>query len=114
MIITHTSLHTTHNFEVVEKIPAGFFVWNIGRNAPEGYIAIAEMAHPTADVINPDTLKVIKLNADEITKIDNAAGYGIKTLKEAQKAIASKRSGRMAERKRALALATIAIFERIS
>ena len=113
MTITHTA-HRTHTYEVVEKIPAGFFVWNIGRNAPAGYIPIAELADGETHTINPDTLKAIKLNDDEITKLDNAASYGITTLKEAQKAIASKRSGRMADRKRALALAAIAVFERIS
>lgn len=113
MIITHTSCNTTHSYEVVEKIPAGFFVWNIGRNAPAGYIAIAEQGDEEY-TINPDTLKAIKLNDDEITKLDNAASYGITNLEKAKKAIASKRSGRMADRKRVVALAVIEIFERIS
>ncbi len=112
MIITHTA-HNTRNYEVVEKIPTGFFVWNIGRNAPAGYIAIAEQGDEE-NTINPDTLKAIKLNDDEITKIDNAASYGITTLEKAKKAIASKRIGKMADRKRVLALAVIEIFERIS
>lgn len=30
--IESKTMFNTHRFEVVEKIPSGFFVWNIGDN----------------------------------------------------------------------------------
>ena len=87
-------------FEIVDKIPTGFFVWNIGDN----------MGHE----INARTLKAIKLSMEEVQLLRKAAGYGVNSKETAEKALRSKRKGRMSDIKRVHAEKTIDIFNRIS
>ena len=109
---------TTHIFEIVEKIPKSFFVWNIGENmGSDEYIPIATDLRPGVKDdyrINPASLKAIKLNPEEVKALRKAAGYGINSKDTAEKALKSKRTGRMADRKRKEAEATIEIFNRIT
>jgi len=109
---------TTHIFEIVEKIPKSFFVWNIGENmGSDEYIPIATDLRPGVKDdyrINPASLKAIKLNPEEVKALRKAAGYGINSKDSAEKALKSKRAGRMADRKRKEAEATIEIFNRIT
>ena len=104
-------------FEIVEKIPVGFFVWNIGENmGTHEYIPVCEDLHPEDKddySINPATLKAVKVAPDEWEKLDKAANWGIGNLKQAEKALKSKRRGYTSERKRAAAELTIDIFRRI-
>ena len=45
--IISESPFNTHTFEIVEKIPAGFYVWNIGKNmGSDEYIPLAEDLNP--------------------------------------------------------------------
>ena len=49
-------------FEIVEKIPAGFFVWNIGDNmGHDEYIPICKDLHKEDFEIDTTDLKAIKL-----------------------------------------------------
>ena len=90
---TSTLCEKTDIFEIVEKIPVDFFVWNIGENM--------------------GTLKDVKVTPDEWEKLDKAASWGVGNLKQAEKALKSKRKGYTADRKRAAAKLTIEIFRRI-
>ena len=105
-------------FEIVEKIPAGFFVWNIGENmGTDEYIPICEDLHPEdkdSYEINPSTLKAIKLSREEIETLREAAHIGIVSKKTAEKALKSKRRGYWSDRKRKAANATIEIFNKIT
>lgn len=53
-----------HNeFEVVEIVPAHYFIWNIGKNMVDGYLPMCEWLNPANKQdfsINTDTLKAIK------------------------------------------------------
>ena len=104
-------------FEIVEKIPVGFFVWNIGENmGTHEYIPVCEDLHPEDKddySINPATLKAVKVSPDEWEKLDKAANWGVGNLKQAEKALKSKRHGYTSDRKRAAAELTIEIFRRI-
>ena len=104
-------------FEIVEKIPVGFFVWNIGENmGTHEYIPVCEDLHPEDKDdynINPATLKAVKVSPEEWEKLDKAANWGVGNLKQAEKAIKSKRKGYTSDRKRAAAELTIEIFRRI-
>ena len=64
-------------FEIVEKIPAGFFVWNIGDNMGlDEYIPICKDLHPgDKDNFEIDTasLKAIKLPINEVKALRQAA-----------------------------------------
>ncbi len=105
-------------YEVVGKIPSGFFVWNIGGNmGDDEYIPICEDLHPGDKdnfEINPDTIKAIKLSVEEVKALRKAASVGINSKKAAEKALKSKRRGYWSDRKRSEAEKTIDIFERIT
>lgn len=106
-----------HVFEIVEKIPAGFFVWNIGENmGTHEYIPLCEDLHPENKddySINPETLKAVKVSPDEWEKLNKAASVGVGNLKAAEKALKNKRRGYWSDRKRAAAELAISIFCRI-
>ena len=105
-------------FEIVEKIPAGFFVWNIGDNMGlDEYIPICEDLHPEDKdnyEINTSTLKAIRLSLEDVEALRKAAHVGIVSKKTAEKALKSKRRGYWSDRKRAEAENTIDIFKRIT
>lgn len=116
--IISTSLWNTSVFEIAEKIPSNYLVWNIGENmGTDCYIPICQMLHPENKEdfsINQDTLKAVKVTPEEFKKLQKAASYGVSNLKAAEKALKSKRRGYMSDRKRALATLTIDIFKRIT
>lgn len=106
-----------HVFEIVEKIPAGFFIWNIGENmGTHEYIPLCEDLYPGNKddySINPETLKAVKVSPDEWEKLNKAASVGVGNLKAAEKALKNKRRGYWSDRKRAAAELAISIFCRI-
>ena len=105
-------------FEIVEKIPAGFFVWNIGDNmGHDEYIPLCKDLHPEDKEnfeIDATTLKAIKLPINEVKALREAAHIGIVSKKTAEKALKSKRRGYWSDRKREQAEKTIDIFKRIT
>ena len=105
-------------FEIVDKIPLGFYVWNIGENMGSGeWIPLAHDLNPGDKEnfeINPETLKAIRLNPEEVQILRKAAGIGVNNLKAAEKALKSKRRGYWSDRKRKAAEMTIDIFRKIS
>ena len=107
-----------NEYEVVKKIPCGFFVWNIGKNmGSDEYIPICEDLHPEDKNdynINLGTVKAIKLEREDVAKLRKAASYGVNSLETARKALGNKRKGPISDRKRALAELTIDIFEKIT
>ena len=104
-------------FEIVDKIPVNFFVWNIGENmGTHEYIPVCEDLHQEDKEnfeINTVTLKAVKVAPDEWEKLNKSASWGIGNLKQAEKALKSKRHGYTSDRKRAAAELTIEIFRRI-
>ena len=116
--IYSTTFGKTDVFEIVDKIPARFFVWNIGENmGHDEYIPICEDLHPEDKddyTINPSTLKAIKLSAEEVQLLRAAAGWGVVSKAEAEKALKSKRKGYTSDKKRYHAERTIEIFKRIT
>ena len=110
----------THTFLLVDKIPNNYIVWNIGTNMGNAeYLPLAERMSNDKNSddyynINANTLKAIKLPADDVTKLQNASSWGISSLADAQKAVKSKRTGYTADKKREHAHNTIDIFTRIT
>ena len=117
-ITTKDTFGKSSSYEVVEKIPAGFFVWNIGENmGTDEYIPICEDLHPEDKdnyEINTRTLKAIRLSLEDVEALRKAAHVGIVSKKTAEKALKSKRKGYWSDRKRAEAEKTIDIFKRIT
>ena len=114
---TYSLCEKTDVFESVEKMPTGFFVWNIGENmGTHEYIPVCQEQHPEDKnnfEINIATLKAVKVTPDEWKKINKAAAWGIGNLTQAEKALKSKRRGYTSDRKRAAAELTLDIFRRI-
>lgn len=112
------SLGCADVFEIVGRIPANFFVWNIGENmGTHEYIPICEDLHPEDKddySINTATLKAVKVTPEEWEKLNDAASVGVNSLQTAAKALKSKRRGYWSDRKRAAAELTIDIFMKIS
>lgn len=105
-------------FEIVDKIPSGFFVWNIGENmGSDEWIPLAQELKPGDKEnfeINLHTLKAIRLNPEEVQILRKAASIGVNNLKTAEKALKSKRRGYWSDRRRKAAEMTIDIFRKIS
>lgn len=116
-IISET-LRKTDIYKIVNKIPFGFYVWNIGENmGSDEYIPLCQDLHPGAKndySINPDTLRAIKLPKEEVKLLIDAAGWGVNSIETARKALKSRRRSYTAEKKRENARKTIDIFERIT
>ncbi len=57
----------THKFEIVDRVPLGYHVWNIGENMPDGYLPLcrlcASQPFEGATAIDPSTLKAIAQTA---------------------------------------------------
>ena len=118
-IYTESNLNDRNDiFEIVEKIPSNYFIWNIGKNmGTDEYIPLCEDLHPEdkdSYDINASTLKAIKLSREEVETLREAAHIGIVSKKTAEKAIKSKRRGYWSDRKREQAEKTIDIFRRIT
>lgn len=117
-ITTKDTFGKSRSYEVVEKIPTGFFVWNIGDNmGDDEYIPICEDLHPEDKdnyEINPSTVKAIKLSIEEVNALREAAHVGIVSKTTAERALKSKRRGYWSDRKRSEAEKTIDIFKRIT
>ena len=117
-ITTKDTFGKSRSYEVVEKIPSGFFVWNIGENmGTDEYIPICEDLHPGDKYnyeIKTSTLKAIRLSREDVEALREAAHVGIVSKKTAEKALKSKRRGYWSDRKREQAAKTIDIFNKIT
>lgn len=105
-----------HTYEIVEKIPYHFFVWNIGENmGTDKYIPICEPSNTKLSTglceINPDTLKAIRLKKFEVHLLREAASVGICSLSVARRAAQNEKSQ---ENRKKLAKMVLPIFERIT
>lgn len=108
----------TDVYEIVERIPVNFFIWNIWENmGTHDYIPLCEDLHPGDKdnyEINAATLKAIRVTPEEWRKLNDAANVGVNSLQTAAKALKNKRRGYWSDRKRPAAELTIDIFMRIS
>ena len=117
-ITTKDTFGKSRSYELVEKIPSGFFIWNIGENmGDDEYIPICEDLHPEDKdnyEINTSTMKAIRLSREDVEALREAASCGVNSKKTAEKALKSKRKGYWSDRKREEAEKTIDIFKRIT
>ena len=111
--IISTSLWNTDVFEIVEKIPSNYLVWNIGENmGTDKYIPICQLK--TKYDVDLFSLKAVPVTPEEYKKLQDASSWGVSSLENAEKALKSKRRGYISDKKRALATLTIDIFKRIT
>lgn len=72
---------TKHEFEVVERIPANYIVWNIGNNMVNGYLPFAQPLG-YGHKIDTETLKAIPLEQEKINTVNYAASEGLNTIEK--------------------------------
>ena len=77
---------TIYNFEVVDRIPKGYQVWNIDfDNLGNGYVPLCQVYEGTYNIIK-NTLKEIRVeNAEERRIIKKAVARGINGKNEITK-----------------------------
>lgn len=104
-------------FEVVNSVPDGFEVWNIPQTDEFGeYVPLFEPMRPDdagCTDVNPDTLKAVMMTPDAAARLHRAACYGIRSLRDAERAAANKRSGFLSGKKRELANEAMADFREL-
>ena len=91
VIVSSYGCPTTHKFKIVDFVPLGYTVWNIGpQNMPYGYLPLCrlKMVQPFdgGREIETDTLKAIKIEGAH--HILDAVGYGPDTLEAMEKFVA--------------------------
>lgn len=110
-IFTHGDFVGHHRaFEKVEKIPAGFFVWNVPEMFPD-VVPLAELIRPgdpDCYEIEPRTLKYLEIEPEKAARLRDAAGAGAGNLKECKK-----RLNRRDNYTRTRARAALEVFEEI-
>lgn len=78
---------TIYNFDIVEKIPAGMQVWNIGENMKNDNLIPFCFTVPATYEIIPENLKAVYLPIIDAQILRRAAGRGICDIKSAKKFI---------------------------
>lgn len=81
-----------YEYEVVDKIPPGYVIWDIGScMGSDEHIPLCITGYngnPYA--IDPNSLKAIRLNPDEVKLLRKAAAISIRCLEDAEKISVSK------------------------
>ena len=114
-ITTRSRWGTESTYTIVNEIPAGFFVWNIGENmGTSEYIPLCEAVAPKSDSINPDTLKAVKLPAGEVAILRKAAHCGVTSKSRAIATLNRQAKSTFQKKKKALAAAALPILEAIT
>lgn len=84
-----TITHHGDTFELVDRVPRGYFVWNIGKNMIDGYLPLCRLAFfqpfPGGRNIEVETLKAIKCEGAQT--ILAAIGWGPETPEEMERYI---------------------------
>lgn len=92
----------TYEFEIVNSIPKGYKIWNIGKNMVDGYLPICQVYPGTYSVV-VETLKAIKFS--EAQTILEAVGYGTDTVRKMEKYLEKHKNDNQSKRiKKALPL----------
>ena len=69
-LYTHQIGCPDHVFEIVDSVPRGYFIWNIGKNMPDGYLPLCRLKEVQefegGRSIEPETLKAIRIPEAQI------------------------------------------------
>lgn len=101
----------TYIFEVVEKIPSGFEIWNISEIGGGEYIPICQTVNHNT---NTETLKAIKLSKEDVSVLQKAASSGIKTISKAKRTLSRTAKTAYAKENQRRAEKALPILERIT
>ena len=68
------------SFEIVDKIPYGYAIWNIGKNMKDGYLPLVQVGGYDGYQVNPNTMKAVRVKDAQI--ILSAISQGEDTVKK--------------------------------
>lgn len=89
IIIMENPSYPRYHFEVVDIIPLGYVIWNIGDHMVPGYLPLCRLAmrqpFPGGRNIETDTLKAIRCNNAQV--VMKAVGHGPDTLEAMEAAL---------------------------
>lgn len=91
-----TITHQGHTYEIVDSVPLGYSIWNIGKNMLDGYLPLCQPDYKKRArgdapyAINADTLKAIPLEGAQV--ILAAIGGGENTIEEMEKYVMTHKS----------------------
>lgn len=84
-----TITNNGNTFELVDRVPRGYLIWNIGKNMVDGYLPLCRLAYfqpfPGGRNIEVETLKAIKCEGAQT--ILAAIGWGPETPEEMERYI---------------------------
>lgn len=79
-----------HTFELVDAVPHGYLIWNIGKNMADGYLPLCRLCavqpFPGGRNIEVETLKAVECKGAQV--ILDAVHSGANTLAKMEKYIA--------------------------
>lgn len=110
-ILVNNGYGTIYNFEIVEKMPNGFEVWNIPEIGNGEYIPICQSVDYN---VNTKTLKAIKLSKEDVAILSKAASAGIKTILGAKKKLSRVAKTAYAKENQKRAEKALPILEKIT
>lgn len=73
-------------FEIVDTVPLGYSIWNIGHNMPDGYLPFCRLSarqpFEGAQCVETDTLKAVKTEGAQIilAAVGRGAGNDLKSM----------------------------------
>lgn len=90
IIVNSPQPGVSHTFELVDHVPHGYLIWNIGENMADGYLPLCRLCSvqpfPGGRNIEADTLKAIKCEGAQI--ILRAIHSGAETPEEMERYLA--------------------------
>lgn len=87
MLISYGGGFPEHRYKIVDRVPRDFIVWNIGDNlGNDEFIPFCQVL-PNSCSINPNTLKAVKLPAEDVQVLRKVAGRGNTNIKNIAKRI---------------------------
>lgn len=88
-----------YSFEIVEKIPVGYEIWNIGNHMQSAEL-VPLCQSDESYYINPNTLKAIKMIPEDATIVKKASAlYGLSSSKACVKYL-KRKSGKAMKKMR--------------
>ena len=87
----------SHIFELVDAVPLGYIIWNIGENMADGYLPLCRLCaiqpFPGGRSIEPDTLKAVKCDGAQII-LEATSCSGANTAEKMEKYIQKYRNAK--------------------
>lgn len=117
-ITTSDTFGVRRTYEIVDRIPSGYVVWNIGENmGSDEHIPICMLKYPGTDdcSIIVESVKAVRMDPEKVKVIREAAGVGVSSLDEARRVLRWRMdAGSLEKRRYEMAVKSLLIYEEIT